>query len=86
MVNFKPLDSGSQGSTKPVLYVDNHATRSDLMDAADWRLGAVRELLSVLSTCKSDDSGPRDIAHASRALLLLVEDAEALYDAARHAA
>lgn len=86
MANFKPLDSGSQGSTKPVLYVDNSATRRDLMDAADWRLGAVRELLSVLSTCKADDGGPRDIANVSRALLLLVEDAEALYDAAHKAA
>jgi hypothetical protein len=86
VANFKALDSGSQGSTKPVLFVDNSAARRDLMDAADWRLGAVRELLSVLSTCRSDDSGPRDLASASRALLLLVEDAEALFDAARQAA
>lgn len=86
MANFKPLETGSQGSTKPVLYLDSGATQRDLMDAADWRLGAVRELLSTLSTCKADDSGPRDIANVSRALLLLVEDAEALYDAARKAA
>lgn len=86
MANFKALDSGSQGSNKPVLFVDNSAARCDLMDAAGWRLGAVRELLYVLSTCRSDDGGPRDLASASRALLLLVEDAEALFDAARQAA
>lgn len=86
MANFKPLETGSQGSAKPVLYVDSSATQRDLMDAADWRLGAVRGLLSVLSTCKADDSGPRDIADISRALLLLVEDAEALYEASRAAA
>jgi hypothetical protein len=56
------------------------------MDAADWRLGAVKDLLSVLSVCNTDDSGARDIAKVSRALQLLVDDADSLYQAARQAA
>lgn len=86
MANFIPLESGSQGGIKPVLYVNSSAARSDLMDAAEWRLGAVQELLSVLSTCTTDEVGRRDVAQVSRALLLLVDDAEALFSAARHAA
>ncbi|MBS7690128.1 hypothetical protein I0E98_05030 [Pseudomonas lalucatii] len=86
MANFKPLESGSQGGTKPVLYLDGSATQRDLMDAAEWRLGAVQELLTVLSTCSSEDGARRDVAHVSRALLLLVDDAEALFSAARQAA
>lgn len=86
MANFKPLASGSQGGTKPVLYVDGSAPQGQLMDAAEWRLGAVQELLSVLSTCSTEDGGRRDVAQVSRALLLLVDDAEALFQAARQAA
>ena len=86
MANFKPLDSNSQGSSNPVLYLNDSATRRDLMDAADWRLGAVKDLLSVLSVCNADDTGARDIAQVSRALQLLVEDADCLYQAARQAA
>lgn len=86
MANFKPLESGSQGGSKPVLYLDSNATRYDLLEAAEWRLGAVRDLLSTLTTCNTEDGGRRDVANVSRALLLLVEDAEALFDAARRAA
>ncbi|OBY90568.1 hypothetical protein A6723_019880 [Pseudomonas sp. AU11447] len=87
MANFKPLESGSQGcGRKAVLYVDRHAAQSDLMDAAEWRLGAVHELLTFLSTCIAEDGGRRDVAQVSRALLLLVDDAEALFQAARQAA
>lgn len=86
MANFKPLESGSQGGTKPVLYVDGSAPQRELMDAVEWRLGAVQELLTVLSTCTTEDGGRRDVAQVSRALLLLVDDAEALFQAARQAA
>jgi hypothetical protein len=86
MANFKPLESGSQGGLNPVLYVDNSAAQRELMDAAGWRLGAVQELLTVLSTCTTEDGGRRDVAQVSRALLLLVDDAEALFSAARQAA
>ncbi|VXC29957.1 conserved hypothetical protein [Pseudomonas sp. 8Z] len=85
MANFKPLESGSQGGTKPVLYVDGSAPQRELMDAAEWRLGAVQELLTVLSTCTTEDGGRRDVAQVSRALLLLVDDAEALFSTARQA-
>ncbi len=85
MANFKPLESGSQGGTKPVLYVDGNAPKRELMDAAEWRLGAVQELLTVLSTCTTEDGGRRDVAQVSRALLLLVDDAEALFSTARQA-
>lgn len=87
MANFKPLESGSQGcGRKAVLYVDSHAAQSDLMDAAEWRLGAAQDLLTVLCTCQTEDGGRRDVAQVSRALLLLLDDAEALFHAARHAA
>ncbi|MEO4013059.1 hypothetical protein [Pseudomonas rossensis] len=86
MDNFKPLDSNSQGASRPVLYLNTRATQRDLMDAADWRLGAVQDLLSVLSICKMEDSDPRDIAKVSRALQLLVDDAHSLYQAVRQAA
>ncbi len=86
MTNFKALDSGSQGCGQPVLFLNTSASSRDLMDAAEWRLGAVRELLFTLSTCQTDEGHPRDIANVSRALLLLVDDAEALYCAAGKAA
>ncbi|AYC32734.1 hypothetical protein D3880_10190 [Pseudomonas cavernae] len=86
MANFTPLESGSQGGTKPVLFIDGSAAQRELMDAAEWRLGAVQELLSVLSICSTEDGGRRDVAQVSRALLLLVDDAEALFSAARQAA
>ena len=86
MANFKPLEHGSQGGTKPVLFIDSNAAQHELMDAAEWRLGAVQDLLSVLSTCSTEDGGRRDVAQVSRALLLLVDDAEALFSAARQAA
>lgn len=86
IAKFAPLGSGSQGALNPVMYLDSNSSRRDLMDAAEWRMGAVRDLLSVLSVCKTDDGGQGDIAKTSRALLLLVEDAESLYRAARSAA
>ena len=86
IAKFEPLDSGSQGALNPVMYLDSNAPQRDLMDAAEWRMGAVRDLLSVLSVCKTDDGGQGDVAKTSRALLLLVEDAESLYRAARSAA
>lgn len=85
MRNFKPLESGSQGLGNPVLFLDTSAPVEQLMDAAEWRIGAVQELLSFLSVCKADDGGQRDVANAARALLLLTNDAAALYDAARQA-
>ncbi|MCK3864863.1 hypothetical protein [Pseudomonas sp. B329] len=86
MANFKPLEFSSQGGTKPVLYVDSSAPQRELMDAAQWRLGAVKELLSVLICCSTEDGGRHDVAQVSRALLLLVDDAEALFQAASQAA
>lgn len=85
MANFKPLEAGSQGVGKPVLYVDGNAPQRELMDAAEWRLGAVQELLTVLSTCSAEVGDRRDVARVSRALLLLVDDAEALFSTARQA-
>ncbi|HAQ87429.1 MAG TPA: hypothetical protein DCR78_13430 [Pseudomonas sp.] len=85
MANFIALESGSQGCGKPVLFLDRSASQASLFDAAEWRLGAVQDLLTALSTCVSDDAGTRDVANVSRALLLLVQDAEALLGAARQA-
>ena len=85
MANFIALESGSQGCGKPVLFLDRSASQPSLFDAAEWRLGAVQDLLTALSTCVSDDAGTRDVANVSRALLLLVQDAEALLGAARQA-
>lgn len=87
MANFQPLDSGSQGcGGRNVLFLDASAPYADLMEAAEWRLGAVRELLFTLSTCKAEEGHPRDIPNVARPLLLLVEDAEALFLAARRVA
>ena len=85
MANFIAPESGSQGCGKPVLFLDRSASQASLFDAAEWRLGAVQDLLTALSTCVSDDAGTRDVANVSRALLLLVQDAEALLGAARQA-
>lgn len=85
MRNFQPLESGSQGCAGPVLFLDATATLNQLMDAADWRLGAVRELLDVLACSNLDDHAHRAVAGVSRAVLLLTDDAAALYAAARKA-
>ncbi|WP_181295295.1 hypothetical protein [Pseudomonas sp. Q2-TVG4-2] len=85
MANFMALESGSQGCSKPVLFLDRSASQASLFDAAEWRLGAVQDLLTALSTCVTEDAGPRDVANVSRALLLLVQDAESLLGAARRA-
>ena len=53
------------------------------MDAADWRMGAVRDLLDVLACSNLDDCDKRAVACSARALLLLTDDAAALYAAAR---
>lgn len=83
MRNFRPLESGSQGASGNVLFLDATATPRQLMDAANWRLGAVRDLLDVLACGSLDDHAPRAVASAARALLLLTDDAAALYDAVR---
>ena len=86
MRNYQALESGSQGShSNDVLFFDASATHSQLMDAAEWRMGAVRDLLDVLACSNLDDFGPRAVANSARALLLLTDDAAALYAAARQA-
>lgn len=84
MANFRALEAGSQGSTRrDVLFLDATAPYADLMEAAQWRLGAVRDLLFTLSTCQAEEGHPRDIPNVARPLLLLLDDAEALMLAAR---
>lgn len=84
MANFQPLDGGSQGCGRTnVLFLDATAPHADLMEAAEWRLGAVRDLLFTLSTCQAEEGHPRDIPNVARPLLLLLDDAEALIRAAR---
>ncbi|MBA5956881.1 hypothetical protein GIB64_05530 [Pseudomonas lactis] len=83
MNNYQALEHGSQGSNNPVLFLNVSAPSSELMDAANWRLGAARDLLEVLTVSSADDGFPRDVAKVSRALLLLMDDAESLYQAAR---
>lgn len=84
MADFLPLESGSQGCGRAqVLFLDGTAQHSDLMEAAEWRLGAARDLLFTLTTCQAEEGHPRDIPNVARPLLLLLDDAEALIRAAR---
>lgn len=83
MNNYHALELDSQGSKDPVLFLNSSVPAGELMDAASWRAGAVCELLEVLSVSRAEDGFPRDVAKVSRAVLLLLSDAESLYRAAR---
>ena len=83
MNNYQALENGSQGSNNPVLFLNVAAPSSELMDAAHWRLSAARDLLEELTVSRADDGIPRYVAKVSRVLLLLIDDAESLYQAAR---
>ncbi|QQE88539.1 hypothetical protein [Azotobacter chroococcum] len=88
MADFRPLGFGSQGSLAPVLYLDTSASSAALLDAADRRTGAVRDLLEALGDCKLSDHQPAALSQVARAALLLLDDAADLQNAARlaHAA
>lgn len=84
MRNFRAFESMSQGASgAEVLFLDQAAPTSALMDAAEWRLGAARGLLEAFSVCALEDGYARLLGDATRAALLLIEDADALYQAAR---
>lgn len=85
MRNFKPLESGSQGVHGDVLFLDADASCKKLIDAADWRLSAVRGLLGVIACSTTDDPDRGALANVARAILLLTDDAAALYAAAHKA-
>ncbi|WP_152225888.1 hypothetical protein [Pseudomonas sp. SCB32] len=81
---FIPLATTSQHSYFPreaMLYLRADAPADALYDAADNRLGAVIDLLAVLEMINQDDMPIRNVFRISRALLLLVSDAQSLYQA-----
>lgn len=82
--DFIPLGSESQGSiVDPVLFLNSSASAADLLDAAERRTGAVRELLDALSDCQLDEHQPDALSKVARVAALLLSDAEDLQGAAR---
>lgn len=83
MTDFLPLGCGSQGSLEPVLYLNKNAGSAALLDAADRRTGAVRDLLEALRDCKLSEHQPDAMSQVVRTALLLLDDAADLQNAAR---
>jgi hypothetical protein len=78
------LATTSQHSYFPrdaTLYLRADAPADTLHDAAEDRLSAVIDLLAVLEGVNQDDAPVRNVFQISRALLLLVSDAQSLYEA-----
>lgn len=80
---FQPLSDASQGSTVATLYLDASACPLALLDAAERRVGAVTDLLDVLSTASLEAGAPSALADVADALALLLADASDLQQAAR---
>ena len=80
---FRPLSSASQGSTVATLYLDASACPLALLDAAERRVGAVTDLLDVLSIASLEAGAPTVLADVAGALSLLLADANDLQQAAR---
>jgi hypothetical protein len=81
---FIPLATASQHSHFPrdaTLFLNTGAPAEALYDAAEDRLGAVLDLLAVLEMVDQDNLPIRNVFQISRALLLLVSDAQSLYQA-----
>lgn len=81
---FIPLETASQHSHFPrdaTLYLNTNAPADALYDAAEDRLSAVADLLAVLQMIDLDDLPVRNVFQISRALLLLISDAQSLYQA-----
>jgi len=81
---FIPLAPPSQHHANPryaTLYLRADAPADDLFDAAENRLGAVIDLLSLLQLAELNGEPYRNVLHISRSLLLLVSDAQSLYQA-----
>lgn len=81
---FIPLETPSQHSHFPrdaTLYLNTNAPVDALYDAAEDRLKSVIDLLAVLDIINQDDMPIRNVFQISRALLLLVSDAQSLYQA-----
>lgn len=81
---FVPLATTSQHSHFPLdatLYLRADAPADALFDAAEDRLGAVIDLLAVIEMVDQDGTPVRNVFQISRALLLLISDAQSLYQA-----
>lgn len=66
-------------TTGAALYLRTDIPTDELFDAAEYRLGALIDLLAALQL-QAEDS---NLHQAARALLLLASDARSLYQAAR---
>ncbi|MFZ5959318.1 Bro-N domain-containing protein [Pseudomonas knackmussii] len=78
---FIPLEITSQHSTRPheaTLYLHKSAAPDALYDAAEYRLKSVIEMLSALHVGDPEDN---PFCSISRSLLLLISDAQSLYQA-----
>jgi hypothetical protein len=81
---FIPLATTSQHSHFPrdaTLFLNTDAPVEALYDAAEDRLSAVLDLLAVLEMIDEDNLPVRNVFQISRALLLLISDAQSLYQA-----
>lgn len=82
---YEPLGTLSQHNPSrahSVLYLRQDACAGDLFDAAEYRQGALLDLLAALSLNENDGTAPDSLPRAARALMLLAADAQALYTAA----
>jgi len=68
---------------KPVLVIDTEASHGDLLDAADQRLRAARDLLETLYCLCFKQADVKDIPNIVNALYLLTQDGCDLLEVSR---
>ncbi|ARI03863.1 hypothetical protein PAK_01002 [Pseudomonas aeruginosa PAK] len=85
MSEFEALPTLSQHSSdsdSAVLYLRQDAPAYQFLHAAEYRFGALAELLAVLSLGEDKAEVPAALQRSARAFLLLASDARGLYCAA----
>lgn len=78
---FRPLKTCD--NDQPVLVIDTEAKSGDLLNAADQRLRAARDLLETLYCLCFKQADVKDIPNIVNALYLLTQDGCDLLDVAR---
>ncbi|KAF1054267.1 MAG: hypothetical protein GAK43_00996 [Stenotrophomonas maltophilia] len=78
-LSLLPTSQHTLRHDEAVLHLHIRAPAEDLFDAADYRLGALIDLLASLHV--AEENGP--LSQAARSFLLLASDARSLYLAAQ---
>jgi hypothetical protein len=82
MINrYRPLKTCY--SENPVLLIDSHSSKTDLINAADQRLRAAGDLLETLYCLCFKQADVKDIPNIVNALYLLVQDGCDLLEVAK---